>query len=58
MCETMDNQSGLVFNIGKGVSTHVSPCKTVLITWGMGLAIAIPPLVGWGYYAPEPTGLG
>ena len=56
MYETIGNQSGRVFNIGKVVSMHISPCKTVIITWGMGFAIAIPPLVGWGYYAPEPTG--
>ena len=57
MYETIGNHDGRLFNICKEISRHLSPCKTVVITWVMGLAIAIPPLIGFGYYAPEPSGL-
>ena len=57
MYESIGNHDGRLFKIFKGISRHLSPCRAVMITWAMGLAIAIPPLIGLGYYAPEPSGL-
>ena len=57
MYKTVGNQSGLVFNICKGISTYLGLSKAVIITWAMGFAVAIPPLVGWGQYTPELNGI-
>ena len=57
MYENIGSHSGSFFNICRGISMYLSPWKTVMITWVMGSAIAIPPLIGWGHYAPEPNGL-
>ena len=57
MYKTVGNQSGLVFNVCKLISTHLSLRKAVMVTWAMGFAVAIPPLAGWGQYTPELNGI-
>ena len=57
MYESIGNHDGKLFDICKVISRRLSPCKAVMITWILGSMIAIPPLIGFGYYAPEPSGL-
>ena len=57
MYKTVGNQSGLVFNVCKLISTLLSLRKAVIVTWATGFAVAIPPLAGWGQYTPELNGI-
>ena len=40
------------------ISLQLNARRVISITWMMGLVVAVPPLVGWSHYAPEPNGLG
>ena len=57
MYSTTGNRSDWVFDYMKTVSLHLSSYRVILIIWVLGLSLAIPPLVGWNHYSPEPNGL-
>ena len=57
MYSTTGNRSDWVFDYMKTVSLHLSSYRVILIIWALGLSLAIPPLVGWNHYSPEPNGL-
>ena len=57
MYRIIGDSSNKFFKACNCISVHLTPLKTVVITWMMGLSIALPPLLGWAYYAPEPSGL-
>ena len=57
MYSTTGDRSGFIFNCMKGLSPYLSCNKVISITWALGLAMAIPPLIGWSYYSPEPNGI-
>ena len=39
--------------IAKRLSSYIM----ITIIWMIGLALTLPPLLGWSYYAPEENGL-
>jgi hypothetical protein len=52
---------GCFFNIGPmngKVNTFWAATKIVLSIWVYSLALSLPPLLGWGRYVPELSGLG
>ena len=57
MYSTVGNASGTMFDYLKTVSLHLSSYRVIVIIWALGLSLAIPPLVGWSHYSPEPNGL-
>lgn len=57
MYRIIGDRSSKFFKACNCISVHLTPLKTVVLTWMMGLSIALPPLLGWAYYAPEPSGL-
>ena len=57
MYSTTGSASGVMFDCLKSVSLHLSSYRVIVIIWALGLSLAIPPLVGWSHYSPEPNGL-
>ena len=57
MYRIIGDSSSKFFEACNFIFVHLTPLKTVVLTWMMGLSIALPPLLGWAYYAPEPSGL-
>ena len=39
------------------ISLHLNSYSVVILTWISALALALPPLLGWSYYAPESNGI-
>jgi hypothetical protein len=40
------------------VSSFYEASKIVLVLWILSAALSVPPLLGWGRYVPEFSGLG
>ena len=40
-----------------GIAERLSSYIVIFIVWIMSLSIALPPLFGWSYYAPEDNGI-
>ena len=40
------------------ISSFKSAVKVITLLWAYSLALALPPLFGWGRYVPELSGLG
>ena len=57
MYSTTGSASGVMFDCLISVSLHLSSYRVIVIIWALGLSLAIPPLVGWSHYSPEPNGL-
>ena len=39
------------------VSIRLDSYSAIGLTWGMALALALPPLLGWNHYVPESNGI-
>ena len=48
----------MTMNVLRKISIYLTPYKVIGLTWFLGLLMASPPLLGWAYYGPEPSGLG
>merc|ERR1712018_1016812 len=57
MYSTTGNRSGMVFDSFIRLSLHLSSRRVIVMIWTAGLSLAIPPLIGWSHYSPEPNGL-
>lgn len=57
MYNTIGDRFGFIFNVMTSASQHLNFTRVIAITWALGLSLAIPPLIGWAYYSPEPNGL-
>ena len=51
---THDCQRAFLGAIADRLSSHT----VIAIVWILSLSIALPPLFGWSYYAPEDNGTG
>ena len=40
-----------------GIAERLSSYTVIAIVWLLSLSIALPPLFGWSYYAPEDNGI-
>ena len=40
-----------------GIADRLSSYTVIAIVWVMSLLMALPPLFGWSYYAPEDNGI-
>ena len=40
------------------VSSFYEATKLILVLWVLSAALSVPPLLGWGRYIPEFSGLG
>ena len=57
MYSTAGNRSGVVFDTLRKLSLRLSSQRVILMIWILGLSLAIPPLIGWSHYSPEPNGI-
>ena len=57
MYSTVGQRSEMMFGVLNGIASHLSTAKIIGITWTWALSVALPPLLGWSYYAPDPSGL-
>ena len=57
MYSTVGERSGMVFDSLGKLSLCFSSKMVIATSWAFGLMFAVPPLLGWSYYAPEPNGL-
>lgn len=57
MYSTVGERSGVLFNSLGSISLCLSHNMVMTITWAFGLLFAVPPLIGWSFYVPEPSGL-
>ena len=57
MYSTTVERPGIIFDTIKQASIHIGSIKVIALTWIFGLFIAVPPLLGWSYYAVEPNGI-
>ena len=57
MYTTTVARPGVIHDLIKQVSLHLNSIHIIILTWLLGLSIALPPLLGWSYYTVEPNGL-
>ena len=57
MYSTAGGVSVLVRSVLERISRSLSPNKIIAVTWIFSLHLALPPLLGWSNYTPEPSGL-
>ena len=57
MYSAIGRSTKFVKNMLNAMSRGLTPCKVNLITWAMALSLALPPIFGWSYYAPESGGI-
>ena len=50
---THDCQRAFLGRVAEQLSSYI----VIFIVWIMSLSIALPPLFGWSYYAPEDNGI-
>ena len=39
------------------ISLRLGSYSVICLTWAFALSLALPPLLGWSYYVPEPNGI-
>ena len=39
------------------ISIRLGSYSVIGLTWAIALSLALPPLLGWSYYVPEPNGI-
>ena len=57
MYTTTTARPGVIHDLIKQISLHLNSIHIIILTWVLGLSIALPPLLGWSYYYVEPNGL-
>ena len=57
MYSAIGRSTKFVKNMLNAMSSGLTPCKVNIITWVMALSLALPPIFGWSYYAPESGGI-
>ena len=47
-----------IFGVDGKISSFTTAIKVISAIWIYSLALALPPIFGWGRYVPELSGLG
>ena len=54
---TLGDSSHYVQIVFNTISLRINSYGVIVMTWMIAAALALPPLVGWSYYAPESNGI-
>ena len=61
LCSLSLCRLGNFFRVGPlngKVSSFQTAAKILVVVWLCALSLSLPPLIGWGRYVPEMSGLG